>query len=40
MDVLAHLILHFDEDDDTHWIDEQNKDYFNFQSGVDFIEIL
>ena len=30
MDVLAHLIFHYDDKEGIHWIDEGSKDYFNF----------
>ena len=39
-DVLAYLIINQDPDSEIHWFDEGSRDYFSFDCGVDFIEIL
>lgn len=42
MDVMSHLIIHsYDDDEDSiQWHDIGLKDYFGFESGVDFMEVL
>ena len=44
MDIAGHLLLHHDDTDDdissTYWLSDQMKDYFSFDSGVDWSEIM
>lgn len=42
MDILVHLILNYDEDEDVEWIDEDGEmiDHFALNPEVDMMEVL